>query len=92
MPPMTHDSPQTLPLHAPPDFAKALEALESLVQRLERGDLSLEESLSEFERGLALTRQCQHALAIAEQKVRILTEQGAVEFSPDDHPQSGEKA
>ncbi|WP_006786872.1 exodeoxyribonuclease VII small subunit [Thiorhodospira sibirica] len=87
---MTHDSPQTLPLEAPPDFAQALEELERLVQRLEQGDLSLEDALSEFERGLALTRQCQHALAIAEQKVHILTEQGAVEFSPDHHLQSGE--
>ena len=59
----------------PPDFEKALAELEALVERLEEGDLPLEASLKEFERGIQLTRQCQQALREAEQKVRILTEQ-----------------
>ena len=46
--------------------------LEELVERLERGDLPLEESLAAFERGVMLTRACQTALKEAEQKVEIL--------------------
>ncbi len=60
----------------PFNFEQALEELEQLVTRLEEGDLSLEESLKEFERGVKLTRDCQQELKEAEQKVRILTEQG----------------
>ncbi len=46
--------------------------LESIVERLEQGDLPLEESLAAFERGVMLTRTCQTALKEAEQKVEIL--------------------
>lgn len=59
----------------PADFETALEELEALVERMERGELSLEESLASFERGIALTRVCQHALKEAEQKVEILLQQ-----------------
>jgi exodeoxyribonuclease VII small subunit len=51
---------------------KSLEELEALVTRLESGDLSLEQALKEFERGVKLTRTCQAALKEAEQKVEIL--------------------
>jgi exodeoxyribonuclease VII small subunit len=65
---------------------KSLEELEALVVRLEGGDLSLEQALEEFERGVKLTRQCQTALKAAEQKVEILlkkTESATpVPFSP----------
>jgi len=61
------------------DFEKALAELESLVERLEAGDLSLEESLKDFERGVSLTRACQKALAEAEQKVQILLSEGGEE-------------
>ncbi|WP_275097240.1 exodeoxyribonuclease VII small subunit [Sedimenticola hydrogenitrophicus] len=60
--------------HAP-SFEQALSELESLVETLEQGDLSLEESLKSFERGVALTRTCQQALKEAEQKIQILTDQ-----------------
>lgn len=53
-------------------FEDALTELESLVEAMEKGDLSLEESLASFEQGVLLTRQCQKALDDAEQKVRIL--------------------
>ncbi len=56
----------------PPDFEQALAELESIVERLEQGDLSLDESLQQFERGVQLTRTCQGALKQAEQKVEIL--------------------
>lgn len=57
-----------------PSFEAALAELEQLVTRLERGDISLEESLAAFERGVNLTRSCQKALQEAEQKVQILIE------------------
>lgn len=53
-------------------FEEALGELEQLVNRLETGDISLEESLQAFERGVMLTRTCQKALQEAEQKVQIL--------------------
>ena len=46
---------------------------------MEKGELTLEESLKHFERGVTLTRACQQALADAEQKVRILTRNGETE-------------
>jgi exodeoxyribonuclease VII small subunit len=56
----------------PVDFEQALAELESLVERLERGDLPLDEALKAFERGVALTRHCQSSLQAAQQKVEIL--------------------
>lgn len=53
-------------------FEESLAELEQLVNRLERGEISLEESLEAFERGVNLTRTCQKALQDAEQKVQIL--------------------
>jgi exodeoxyribonuclease VII small subunit len=68
----------------PVDFEQALRDLEALVERLEAGDLTLEQSLNEFERGVALTRRCQQALSDAEQRVKILTEQGQeLDFDPE---------
>lgn len=54
------------------NFEKTLAELEQLVETMEKGDLSLEESLKHFERGVALTKSCQQALSEAEQKVSIL--------------------
>ena len=56
----------------PIDFETAMRDLEAIVERLERGDQPLEESLAAFERGVQLTRACQTALKEAEQKVEIL--------------------
>jgi exodeoxyribonuclease VII small subunit len=58
----------------PDDFERMLKELEALVTRLEQGDLPLEESLREFERGIELTRACERVLRAAEQKVEILLE------------------
>jgi exodeoxyribonuclease VII small subunit len=55
-----------------PDFEQALGELEKLVERLERGDLPLDEALQAFERGISLTRHCQASLKAAQQKVEIL--------------------
>ena len=56
------------------NFDKTFTELEELVKKMEGGDLSLEESLKYFERGILLTKNCQQALNKAEQKVRILLE------------------
>jgi exodeoxyribonuclease VII small subunit len=55
-------------------FEDSLAELEQLVTHLEQGDITLEESLKFFERGVNLTRTCQKALQEAEQKVQILIE------------------
>ena len=55
-----------------PDFERSLAELEAIVDKLEAGDLSLDESLKQFERGIQLTRACQTALKQAEHKVEIL--------------------
>lgn len=54
------------------DFEKSLDALESLVSRMERGDLSLEDSVTAFERGMQLYQSCQKALTEAELRVDLL--------------------
>lgn len=70
------------------DFEAALQNLEELVEAMEEGELSLEESLQAFEKGIKLTRECQTALEQAEQKVRLLVkeegeEPASEDFEPD---------
>lgn len=68
---------------AAPDFEQSLADLQQLVERLESGELSLEDSLSCFEQGIRLTRECQSALSQAEQKVRLLLERdGELQEAP----------
>ncbi len=55
-------------------FEKSLKELEQLVEKMEQGDIGLEESLKHFEKGVQLTKACQKALQEAEQKVNILLE------------------
>lgn len=55
-------------------FETALTELDQLVEKMEQGDLTLEESLQGFERGVTLARACQEALKTAEQKVQLLTQ------------------
>ncbi|MGK2927261.1 MAG: exodeoxyribonuclease VII small subunit [Lysobacterales bacterium] len=57
-----------------PDFEKALEELESLVEQLESGELTLDQSLLQFKRGVELTRHCQGVLEQAQQVVEQLME------------------
>ena len=71
----------------PIDFEKALAELESLVARLERGDVPLDEALRTFERGVALTRHCQACLQAAQQKVEILLKRsGEPQVQPFEGP------
>jgi exodeoxyribonuclease VII small subunit len=58
------------------DFEQQLAALEGLVNSLESGELSLEESLKSFEEGIKVARDCQAALKSAEQKVEVLMREG----------------
>ena len=83
--------PNTTNLEAP-DFEKAMRDLEELVERLEHGDLPLEESMAAFERGVMLTRACQSALKEAEQKVEILLKKAgepSIEAFMPDEPNNG---
>ena len=82
-----------IPAQPPPpattslDFEQSLEELEATVEKLEHGDLALEDALQQFERGVALARQCQASLKQAEQKVEILLQKSAdaapEPFEPD---------
>lgn len=71
-----------------PDFEKALEELETLVEQLESGDLNLDQSLKQFKRGVELTRHCQGVLNRAQQTVEKLIdaddESSAVPFDSGD--------
>ena len=67
------------------DFEQALSELEAVVERLEHGELPLEEALKQFERGIELARSCQVSLKQAEQKVEILLRK-----SPDAEPEAFE--
>ena len=68
-------------------FEESISRLEALVERMEDGNLSLEESLKTFEEGIKLTRQCQQALKTAEQKVKLLIEHNSsveeIPFTPE---------
>ncbi|MGI9341510.1 MAG: exodeoxyribonuclease VII small subunit [Gammaproteobacteria bacterium] len=55
-----------------PNLEKAMGELEQIVEQLEEGELTLEKSLAQFEKGVKLSRECQQALTDAEQKVQIL--------------------
>lgn len=59
-----------------PSFEQSINELEELVAALETGDLSLEDSLSTFEKGVKLTKECQQQLSEAEQKVSLLVGEG----------------
>ena len=79
--PQSADSPQIA------EFEKSLDELEQLVARMEQGELSLDDSLKSFERGIALYRNCQNALEQAELRVKQLLDpaapESAVPFDPD---------
>jgi len=56
------------------NFEHSLDELETLVEKMENGELSLEESLAAYERGVGLYRRCQQALEQAELRVRLLSD------------------
>ena len=72
-------APETSPVA---DFETSMQSLEELVGKMEAGEMTLEESLAAYERGVGLYRRCQSALEQAELRVRLL--------SDPDHPESAE--
>jgi len=67
------------------NFEKSLAELEELVEQMETGELSLEDSLKAFEQGIKYVNGCQQALAKAEQKVQVLLQKnGQLEAEPFD--------
>lgn len=69
---MPRKSPTDIPASPVADFEASLTALETLVERMERGEMTLEESLAAYEQGVGLYRQCQTALEQAELRVKLL--------------------
>lgn len=67
-----------------PSFEKDLESLEKIVEELEEGGLSLDDSLKKFEEGMRLAQRCDKALNAAEKKIEILTRnaEGGLETEP----------
>lgn len=71
-----------------PSFEDALSELETIVERMESGELSLEDSLTAFERGTALSKRCQQALDAAEKRIEVLTARSAdAATEPFDEPE-----
>jgi exodeoxyribonuclease VII small subunit len=77
------------PAATPPaaDFEHSLDELEQLVARMEGGEMSLDESLSSFERGIGLYRHCQQALEKAELRVRLLLDPDAPDHAEPFEPE-----
>jgi exodeoxyribonuclease VII small subunit len=76
------------------DFEAAIAELESIVKKLEEGDLPLEQSLALYERGVYLSRYCHARLEDAERRIEILGERGDLKpapasFGAGDEPERG---
>lgn len=74
LPVLTTDTANIMAKSKTASFENSLQTLEQLVQQMDSGELSLEESLALFEKGIKLIRQCQDQLQTAEQKVQVLLE------------------
>lgn len=68
----------------PISFEKSMTELEEIVIQLEKGELSLEDSLKQFEKGISLARKCQEVLNHAEQKIEILVGSSSVKGEVSD--------
>ncbi len=65
------------------DFETAIAELESIVRKLEEGDLALEGSLQLYERGVQLSRYCHSRLEDAERRIEVLNERGQLKPAPE---------
>ncbi len=67
-----------------PTFEEALAQLETIAQQIEQGEIGLEESITQYEKGMALVKQCRDILAKAERKIQQLQERedGSLEAAP----------
>ena len=70
------------------DFEKGLSSLEALVAKMESGEMSLEQSLSAFEQGVALSKDCHLALAQAEKRVAELVSDDLSSTTPFEEPEA----
>jgi exodeoxyribonuclease VII small subunit len=68
--------------HSVKDFEAAIAELESIVKKLEEGDLPLEQSLKLYERGVELSRFCHARLEEAERRIELLNERGELKPAP----------
>ena len=69
------------------DFEKSLQELEQIVQKMEGGEMGLEQSLQQFEQGIKLAKSCQNALSAAELKVnQLIEENGLQQTIPFEEP------
>jgi exodeoxyribonuclease VII small subunit len=73
------------------DFEAAIAELESIVKKLEEGDLPLEQSLALYERGVQLSRFCHARLEEAERRIEILTDRGELKPAPAALASDGEE-
>src|SRR2546426_8119194 len=74
------------------DFEAAIAELESIVKKLEEGDLALEQSLALYERGVELSRYCHARLEDAERRIEILNERGELKPAPSSLSEDVERA
>jgi exodeoxyribonuclease VII small subunit len=65
------------------DFEKGLQELNTIVEKLEKGEFNLEESLKHFEKGVKIARQCQTVLENADQKIKILMQKNQTQQLED---------
>lgn len=70
------------------EFESSLDELEKLVARMEQGDMSLDDSLKSFERGISLYRNCQSALEQAQLRVKLLYDPASPDEADDFDPQT----
>ncbi len=73
-----------------PDFDQALDEVEKIIARIESGEIGLEQSITEYERGAALLRLCRERLMRAEQKVKDLTAQLHPDPAAGEPPRAGD--
>lgn len=70
-----------------PELEKDLRELETLIGKMESGESTLDQALSQFEHGVQLVKRCQTALQQAEQKVRVLIDNQLQDFEDDSNSQ-----
>ena len=73
-----------------PSFEEQLKVLETVVEKLERGDMPLDESLALFEQGIAVSEACKQELAAAEGRVQVLLQRGRGRVAEDLELQASE--
>ncbi len=71
------------------NFEKSLATLETIVQKMEKGELSLEEALKQYENGMTLVKTCQETLTQAQQRIQLVVESNKIITTTDFEDSSG---